>query len=143
MAEGHALLAPSASSRWLACPASVRLADTVPEREAGLPAREGTAAHRAAELEASRRFGRITAEEYEAEIESWRQDCEDSDDPLDVDEMLDYAREYAEKLAIIAGDLRDPAVWLERKVDPGVPECWGTADAVILIAWTKIPRPYL
>ena len=132
MAEGHALLAPSAPSRCPACPAWVGLADPVPEGRPGLPAREGTAAHRAAELEASRRFGRITAEEYEAEIESWRQDCEASDDPLDVDEMLDYAREYAEKLALIAGDLRDPAVWLERKVDPGVPECWGTADAVIL-----------
>ncbi len=128
----HATLGPSSSARWLACPASVRLAGDVPEREAGLPAREGTVAHEAAEIVASHLLGLITGEECQDRLAAWREECEESDDPLDPDEMIDYAHEYAERLQVIAGDHEDPEIYLEVRVDPDVPGCWGTADAIIL-----------
>lgn len=47
--SGHALLAPSAAHRWLACPASVPFSLQFPDGETSVYAEEGTLAHAAAE----------------------------------------------------------------------------------------------
>ena len=43
------ILRPSAASRWIACPASVRLSENIPERPSGDAAMAGTAIHALAE----------------------------------------------------------------------------------------------
>ena len=47
--SGHALLAPSAAHRWLACPGSVPFSLQFPDGESSFFAEEGTLAHAAAE----------------------------------------------------------------------------------------------
>ena len=47
--SGHALLAPSAAHRWLACPGSVPFGLQFPDGETSVYAEEGTLAHAAAE----------------------------------------------------------------------------------------------
>lgn len=52
MSRLHAKLSPSSSHRWMSCPGSIRLIETLPERERSRSSRyaeEGTAAHRVAE----------------------------------------------------------------------------------------------
>jgi hypothetical protein len=46
----HAKLSPSTASRWLACPGSVALSEKVEQPEPSIYAKEGTAAHKLAEL---------------------------------------------------------------------------------------------
>ena len=48
MPDSHALLAPSAAKRWMACPPSAQLEARVPERDTDYT-REGTLAHKLAE----------------------------------------------------------------------------------------------
>lgn len=45
MKPKHARLAPSASSRWIKCPGSIKLSELVPTPVSGDSAKEGTAAH--------------------------------------------------------------------------------------------------
>lgn len=45
MSRSHARLGPSSSSRWLYCPASIQLAENIPETSAGPAAAAGTLMH--------------------------------------------------------------------------------------------------
>lgn len=49
MPEVHSLLSPSASHRWMSCPASVRLSKDIPSKTSKY-AKEGTAVHKVIEL---------------------------------------------------------------------------------------------
>lgn len=46
----HATLGASTASRWMACPGSVHLSETIPHAPSSIHAQEGTAAHALAEL---------------------------------------------------------------------------------------------
>lgn len=46
---GHAKLSPSASSRWIACPGSIKLCEGLPRRESGSAAMRGTYIHQIGE----------------------------------------------------------------------------------------------
>ena len=46
----HATLSPSSAARWISCPASVRLAASLPREQSSSYAEEGTAAHALAEM---------------------------------------------------------------------------------------------
>jgi hypothetical protein len=48
--EQKIILRPSAASRWIACPASVKLSVGIPEQPSGEAAQIGTAIHALAEL---------------------------------------------------------------------------------------------
>ena len=113
----HAVLSPSAAHRWLRCPASV-LASAGIDRPSPY-AEEGTLAHLAAELAAADAFGIGPAWTGEGS-------------GFDAD-MLEAAQAYASALAAMAADMGPlTQIRLEQQVDTGVPECWGTADAVLV-----------
>lgn len=129
--RAHAHLSPSSAERWLACPGSVRLVDSLDRTDDGGStfAAEGTRAHTLAYLEASRAFDLMGERDYLAHKAEWLRQAGAHGD--DVEEMEDGAREYVTVLQDIASDLPGATVVLERRVDPAVPGCWGTADAIV------------
>lgn len=113
----HAPLSPSAAHRWMACPAS-HLATQHIEDAPSLFAEEGSLAHEFAAAALTGDEEGLPALLEIAETEGW-----------DGQEMLDHATEYASLVRDWAGDR---TVLVEQRVDTGIPDCWGTADAVII-----------
>ena len=127
--SSHAVLSPSSAHRWLACPASVGLVASMPERveETSAYAREGTLAHEAAEKHAAFFFGQLPKDELTRWLDAFAPDVGDRY------EMLEHAHAWAQKLSDFAIDMCGAdAVLLEQRFDTGVPSCWGTADAVLV-----------
>lgn len=123
----HARLSPSAAERWLTCPASVRMAAKFPDSESPY-ATEGTQAHALAELVTSLRLGHITEQVYATRRAAWAAGV-----PAERhDEMQGYAEMYAELIRDLAADLPYCQVLLERRVDTGIEDCWGTGDAILV-----------
>ena len=125
----HALLSASGAKKWLACPPSARLEETLPD-DASEEAKEGTKAHELMEL-AARHFyfkemrddlrtpeQRAVAgfnEEMKEAVEIFMAECRKITDPLDA-AGIPYT------------------VLVEQKLDfsPWVPEGFGTGDLVIV-----------
>lgn len=109
----HAELGPSSASRWIHCPASVRLSRGIEETPTAFAA-EGTLAHLYAEKSCAKVYGRT--------------------EPLvpatTTEEMLRCAEGWAMLLAgAFPPDTTDG--WPELQVDASLlvgEECWGTAD---------------
>lgn len=111
----HALLSPSAAGRWLLCPASVALTAYMPE-ETSPYALRGTAAHAAAESV-------ITGRPY-YKAPAGAEDVPFDELKSDVWPYVEFVRkETRGNFRLI--EQRLEASWLS-------PECFGTADAVIL-----------
>lgn len=113
----HARLSPSSAERWLHCPASVELSESYSD-ESSPYAEEGTRAHTVAEAHAAALFGLPVPVLPEADEDMYR-----------------HGAQYAEHLNefMVTDDEKAPGfVRLEQRVYPGVPECYGTADAVIV-----------
>jgi hypothetical protein len=112
----HALLSPSASHRWIACPPSARLTEFLAKAESSYAA-EGTTAHSLAEEKLNHRLGRATAPPA----------CEDA-------EMDEYTSDYTDFVLEQADGLKGPSIYVEQRVDCSqyVPECFGTCDALIV-----------
>lgn len=110
MAE-HALLSASSSSRWINCPACVKLEKEFPEKERSPYAKEGTEAHALAEA-------KLLHKTYE---------CWDADMDLYTDLYVDYVTE-------VFNETHSPILMVEHKVkfDRWVPEGFGTADVIIV-----------
>ena len=128
----HALLSPSAASRWLSCTPSARLETQFPDN-ASEAAAEGTLAHRICELTVMLYAGRITEELYHAHMRK-----EILPSKYYCPEMQEHCEEYA---TYVIGRYEmarssDPAavLMLEVKLDltKYVPEGFGTGDTVIL-----------
>lgn len=116
--SAHAILAPSAAARWVACAGSVALAALFPEEEDGEEAREGTAAHWAAFeiLHASPvALGQAAPNGY-----------------VLTEEMIEGAQTYADEIdaELARRHLTRAALVVERRVNIGRvhPENWGTPD---------------
>lgn len=126
----HAVLSPSASGRWLQCPASVRMAEKVPQGSESKYAHEGTLAHALAEIEANHHFGHTSAAARDREYEAWRASCNLTIDQ--IGEMQAHVKDYValieERLARHPGSI----VLFEERMDSGVEACWGTSDTVIV-----------
>lgn len=112
----HALLSPSASHRWISCPASARLSEFLADSESSY-ASEGKIGHSAAEGKLNHRLGRIEHMSI----------CSDA-------EMDEYTSDYADFVMEQAERLKDPIVYVEQRLDCSryVPECFGTCDALIV-----------
>lgn len=133
----HARLSPSSSERWIACPGSVALCESLPEQddEGSTYSREGTCAHALGEVKASLAFGKITETEYDDRIAEWRSEWSEVLNWPDVNEseMDRHTDAYVDLLRSIAEEMGPgTAVFLERRVYPGIPECDGTADATLV-----------
>ena len=127
--SSHAVLSPSSAHRWLACPASVGLVASMPERveETSAYAREGTLAHEAAEKSAAYTFGQLPKDELTRWLDAFAPDVGDRY------EMLEHAHAWSQRLSDFALDMGGAdAVLLEQRFETGVPSCWGTADAVLV-----------
>lgn len=138
MPDAHARLAPSASARWLSCPASVLLVEALPRERTHVDTpwtREGTIAHKLGELVAGQRFGLLTAREYTREYKKWLKEAALSNE--DLLNMRGFVDQYVEFLGEVLEENPGSQLYLEQKVDTGVPSSWGTSDAII-VAPTKI-----
>lgn len=127
----HAVLSPSAASRWMACTPSARLELKFPDT-AGDFAKEGTLAHEIGETLLQFATGQIELDEETKRLDIAKKS------PLYCDEMLDYADGYAsfvwERFQVAQQTTIDAVLRIEEKIDlrAYVPEGFGTGDAVIL-----------
>lgn len=125
---GHAILSPSASSRWMQCPASVRMTRDIPRGEDSVYAREGTQFHTLCEVEVSRRILNKEPGEYSMERLEWALETEDEWH----EDQLAYVEKWVELIQGYLDEDPEARLHLEVRVETGVPGCWGTADAVIV-----------
>lgn len=130
MPDKHAKLSPSASERWLRCPASIRMEAEVPPGKESVYAAEGTAAHALAEIKASLHFGMIDRRAYIKKRDNWRGSFKITPDVEAEMELHtdDYVRILDERSRLYPNTV----VMLEKRLDSGVPTCWGTSDAVLV-----------
>lgn len=132
MPSAHAKLSPSASERWLQCPASIRMEEQVPPEPESSYAAEGTIAHTLAELKASLAFGKIDQRQFTARRNRWLKDHPDvltDEVVLEMEEHTDaYVALLQERMALYPNSV----IFLEQRLDTGVPTCWGTSDTVIV-----------
>lgn len=111
----HALLSPSAAGRWLLCPASVALTAGMPEETSPYTLR-GTAAHAAAESVITGR----PSYQAPAGVES-----------VSFEELKEEVQQYTD---FVRSETRGDFRLIEQRLEASwlSPECFGTADAVIL-----------
>lgn len=127
----HATLSPSAAERWIQCPASVRMEEGLPEQPDSVYAREGTAAHALAELMArDQLLGTLTKAKKTKELKAWRNEFDISDDA--EAEMAEHAQGYADYLRGRLAENPGAQLLLEQRLPTGVPDSWGTSDAIIV-----------
>jgi len=126
--SAHAKLSPSGAKRWLNCPGSLQLSESVPEQGGSIYAEEGTRAHALAEVMLGRHMSQ--AEVTPAEM------LEMSDSNHD---MLEAIQGYTSYVKSLLDDPRQTFWAFEKRVSMaayGVPECWGTADVVVAVGDT-------
>lgn len=129
----HAVLSPSAASRWMACPASVRMTVESPTRQTeSAYALEGTAAHALGELYARRYvLGEMTIGEFVDDLASWFETYSSvSAEALAAMDV--HATAYVDYLRSRLEANVGSRLLLEQRLPTGIPECWGTSDAVIV-----------
>lgn len=126
--NGHAILSPSASGRWIQCPASVRMCRGLPDEIESVYAREGTDFHTLCEIEASRRILGKEPGDYDLDHLEWALGTEDDW----RDDQLRYVEKWIELLEEYLAEEEGARLFLEVRVETGIPGCWGTADAIIL-----------
>ncbi len=128
----HATLSPSSAERWISCPASVRMAELVPDQQGeSTYAREGTAAHALAELMARYHIlGDMTGKLFESKLAWWRKEFGVSDDA--EAEMTEHATAYVEYLRGRLEANPGSQLLLEQRLPTGIQDSWGTSDAVVV-----------
>lgn len=123
--SNHAILGPSAASRWLTCTPSARFEQFQPNDETSY-AREGTIAHEIAALILAVRSGTYldTHEAFLNDLDILEQAADDfykeAGTPSEFQTMLDYAEDYAQFVLNLAphGDVIIGGEHLERNFDP-------------------------
>lgn len=124
----HALLSASSAAIWLNCPAAARLAEKIPNQDTSY-SREGTVAHKLAELYVRRWAGREPADIIAVALQEVRRDPVYSPEMEEAAEMyLDAVRkEYDEAHS------DNQLIFTEQRVDFSrfAPGGFGTADCII------------
>lgn len=125
----HALLTASGAHRWMKCPPSARLEETLPDSTSEYAA-EGTLAHSIAELKVRKKFvepmGTRTYNSHMKKFEA---------DPLYDPEMQTCTDEYLDYISgVVMSYPSRPYITVERKLDFSryVPEGFGTGDCIII-----------
>jgi hypothetical protein len=126
----HSILSPSSSARWLACPPSVRLCETLPDivKPSGAfdYAAQGTAAHSLGEIKLRLVFNQITQEEYDTEYKEIKKS------QYYDEELEHFSDTYVNFVRSQVGS--EDTVYIETRVDYSdyVPEGTGSADCIII-----------
>ena len=123
----HALLGPSSSARWLACPPSARLTEFMPN-ETSVYAEEGTKAHYLCEQVVRRSLPGWTGLPPAAMDDLLGGDAYDA-------EMKEAAKLYAEFIHTIYDSFpHTPTLCVEQQVKMTywVPGCFGTCDCLLI-----------
>lgn len=138
MAGTHAILAPSAAGRWLACPPSARFEEQIPEVDTPY-SREGTLAHDLAAhiLEGRAGLYKGPASGYnrrlmliEGRVRAFYQEI---DQPNAFAAMLDFAEDWAAFVRDQVPLMGRHELLIERRLDMSqfAPLCHGTTDASV------------
>jgi hypothetical protein len=138
--SAHAILGASSAARWIACPGSIKLIDTIPvalRDKSSRAAAEGTAAHQVAEW-CLRNPGKGPDDYPETHIltKDWPQEAF----PVDA-EMCEAVFVYLDKIGDELTRLGPSAeLRIEQSVKPfnDRDDMWGTADAVIIQPWGEL-----
>lgn len=127
----HAILSASSASRWLACPPSARLEESLPET-ASPYAEEGTLAHEMAKVELQKYLFRISATAYTEAWTAFRADSRVTEDFKAAVHL--YVQSAIQKIEHARRINRDAEIFLEQRLDYSrvVPEGFGTGDLVIV-----------
>lgn len=127
----HALLSPSSASRWLNCPRSARLEETLPST-AGTAAQEGTLAHRLSEVLLKFEIGTYTKSIMKSNLALIK------DEELYNEEMMDHCTDYVSYVMgvfqQVKAEFGTAVIYPEQHFDLSkyVPEGFGTCDNVII-----------
>jgi len=127
----HALLSPSGSSRWMACPPSARLEATFEDPGSSYAA-EGTLAHQLAEVLCRHMDGQISVQEMVDRVdELGKSQYFDADMWEHVTAYTGYVQEF---LAEARATTPDAILDVESQLDLNewIPDSFGTADAIIV-----------
>ena len=131
----HATLSPSSAERWISCPASVRIAASVPAESSSSYAVEGTAAHALAELMAREQIlGTVTNPQKTAAVKAWRSEFKVADDA--EAEMTEHGQGYVDYLIQRLEEVGPATLLLEQRLPTGIQDSWGTSDAIIVSSET-------
>lgn len=128
---GHAVLSPSAASRWLTCTPSARLEERFPDVTSDF-AREGSLAHEFGELRLKKLYGIISEKEWYEKTQALTKE------DLYNEALEEYADEYAafvwEKFQLALKENPNSLLRIEEKLNLThyVPEGFGTGDAIVL-----------
>lgn len=142
----HALLSPSAASRWLACTPSARLETEFPDKGESTDgsftaAYEGTLAHKFGELFIKRKAGLVSKAGFNKELKVLQADpffAAQKNPSAEINSMSDHCEDYAvyvmENFADAITRTKDAKLFIETKLDMTayVPEGFGTADVIIV-----------
>ncbi len=126
----HALLGPSSASRWMACPPSARLCESVEEKESDY-AKEGSLAHEIGEIKLKRKLMPhvLSAQKFGALMKKLKEHG------LYQEEMQGYTDEYVDfVMESYCGSETTPFIAIEQKVsfEEYVPGGFGTADCILI-----------
>lgn len=145
--QDHARLSPSGAERWMECPGSLAMCKGIKDVSSTY-AEEGTVAHEVAALCLQEGldpwdfFGAVFWV-WKGKIEAWKYKDEkkvikrhnDSHEYLVEQDMVEYVTEYVENIQAYEA-LNGARAFYEQKVDfssvVGVPDSFGTSDAIIL-----------
>lgn len=129
MPDVHAKLSASGSHIWLHCTPSVKLSEGIPDKDT-IFSREGTLAHALAEATLQRRFGRITEDFYQENLQGIKAL------PLYNAEMQAAIDKYCDWVEEIYNGIKaaDKELLTEQRLDfsEWVPDGFGTGDVVII-----------
>lgn len=130
MPGSHAVLSPSAAERWLSCPASVRVGQAAPRQPESVYAAEGTAAHALAEIRVTQALRLKPKFNARKAVQEWVHEF--GIHGAQLAEMEEHIETYVQLIRERRRAYPHTQVMLEQKLDTGIPQCWGTSDAVLL-----------